>query len=223
MVHVAGECSVPGWPSLSLIGGATTSKVHTAVRIAPQYDAPTIHVTDASRAVGVAAGVLSERGRDAYIASVNEDYEAVRERFERRADDGGLATVAEARANRLSLDWTGAAPPPAAPAGHAGLRRLSAGRPAGTGSTGRRFSAAGKSPASIRAFSKTRSWGEAARKPVRRCPEDARQDRRGNAGCGRRGRSACSRRTAWATTISRSIRRPGRARPWAPFARCASR
>ncbi len=111
MVHVAGEMQRTGLAVPLLIGGATTSKVHTAVRIAPQYDAPTIHVTDASRAVGVAAGVLSERGRDAYIASVNEDYEAVRARFERRADDSGLATVAEARANRLSLDWTGAAPP----------------------------------------------------------------------------------------------------------------
>ena len=111
MVHVAGEMQRTGLSVPLLIGGATTSKVHTAVRIAPQYEAPVIHVTDASRAVGVAASVLSDSARDAYIASVDEDYAAVRAGFERRVEDSGLATIAEARANRLSLDWADAAPP----------------------------------------------------------------------------------------------------------------
>ena len=111
MVHVAGEMQRTGMSVPLLIGGATTSKMHTAVRIAPQYDAPTIHVTDASRAVGVAAGVLNDGARDAYIASVDEDYAALRAGFERRVEDSGLATVAEARANRLSLDWNDAPPP----------------------------------------------------------------------------------------------------------------
>ena len=111
MVHVAAEMQRTGLSIPLLIGGATTSKVHTAVKIAPQYTAPAIHVTDASRAVGVAASVLSESARDKYLASVNEDYEAVRARFDRRVAGGGLATIAEARANRLSLDWTGATPP----------------------------------------------------------------------------------------------------------------
>ena len=110
MVHVAGEMQRTGLSVPLLIGGATTSKVHTAVRIAPQYEAPVIHVTDASRAVGVAASVLSDSARDAYLASVDEDYAAVRAGFERRVDDSGLATVAEARANRISLDWSGAPP-----------------------------------------------------------------------------------------------------------------
>ncbi|MDE0174598.1 MAG: methionine synthase [Defluviicoccus sp.] len=111
MVHVAGEMQRTGLSVPLLIGGATTSKVHTAVRIAPQYEAPTIHVTDASRAVGVAARVLSDSARDAYIASVDEDYAAVRAGFERRVEGSGLATIAEARANHLSLDWADAAPP----------------------------------------------------------------------------------------------------------------
>ena len=111
MVHVAGEMQRTGLSVPLLIGGATTSKVHTAVRIAPQYEAPVIHVTDASRAVGVAASVLSDSARDAYIAAVDEDYAAVRAGFERRVEGSGLATIAEARANRLSLDWAEAAPP----------------------------------------------------------------------------------------------------------------
>ena len=111
MVHVAGEMQRMGLSVPLLIGGATTSKVHTAVRIAPQYAAPVIHVTDASRAVGVASSVLSDSGRDAYVAQVDEDYEAVRAGFERRVDGGNLATIAEARANRPPFDWSGAAPP----------------------------------------------------------------------------------------------------------------
>ena len=111
MVHVAAEMERTGFSVPLLIGGATTSKVHTAVRIAPQYEAPVIHVTDASRAVGVVSSVLGDSGRDAYLASVDEDYKAVRARFDRRADGGGLATLAEARANRLAIDWTAAAPP----------------------------------------------------------------------------------------------------------------
>ena len=110
MVHVAGEMQRTGFSVPLLIGGATTSKVHTAVRIAPQYAAPVIHVTDASRAVGVATAVLGT-GRDAYLASIAAEYDDVRARFDRRAAEDGLATVAEARANRAAIDWAGAAPP----------------------------------------------------------------------------------------------------------------
>ena len=111
MVHVAAEMQRTGFAIPLLIGGATTSKTHTAVRIAPKYAAPVIHVTDASRAVGVATTVLGGSGRDDYLASVAADYDAVRARFDRRDGEDGLATIAAARANRPGTDWTGFAPP----------------------------------------------------------------------------------------------------------------
>ena len=111
MVHVAAEMQRTGMSIPLLIGGATTSKTHTAVRIAPQYAAPAIHVTDASRAVGVATAVLGGSGRDEYLASVAADYETVRARFDRRSGGDGLATIAAARANRPAIDWTKTAPP----------------------------------------------------------------------------------------------------------------
>ena len=110
MVHVAAEMQRTGLSIPLLIGGATTSKAHTAVRIAPQYAAPVVHVTDASRAVGVATTILGGRGRDAYLASIEADYDAVRARFDRRSGEDGLAAIADARANRPAIDWTGTAP-----------------------------------------------------------------------------------------------------------------
>ncbi|MCY4547387.1 MAG: methionine synthase [Defluviicoccus sp.] len=111
MAHVAAEMQRDGLSIPLLIGGATTSKTHTAVKIAPQYAAPVIHVTDASRAVGVATTMLGGSGRDDYLASVEADYDALRARFDRRAGNDGLATIAEARANRPAIDWSGAPPP----------------------------------------------------------------------------------------------------------------
>ena len=112
MVHVAAEMQRTGFSIPLLIGGATTSKTHTAVKIAPQYAAPVIHVTDASRAVGVATTVLGGSGRDEYLASIEADYDRVRLRFDRRAGETGLAGIVEARANRPAMEWGGAAPNP---------------------------------------------------------------------------------------------------------------
>ena len=111
MVHVAAEMQRTGFAIPLLIGGATTSKTHTAVRIAPRYDAPVIHVTDASRAVGVATNLLGGSNRDDYLAAVAADYDSVRAGFDRRDREDGLAPIAEARANRPAIDWTGIAPP----------------------------------------------------------------------------------------------------------------
>ncbi len=111
MVHVASEMEREGFTIPLLIGGATTSRAHTAVKIAPAYSGPVIHVTDASRAVGVVRALLDPARRDAYAAEVRDEYEAVRrERGDRRAGERRL-TLAEARANRLRLDWAGVAPP----------------------------------------------------------------------------------------------------------------
>jgi 5-methyltetrahydrofolate--homocysteine methyltransferase len=111
MVHVASEMEREGFTIPLLIGGATTSRAHTAVKIAPAYSGPVIHVTDASRAVGVVRALLDPARRDAYAAEVRDEYQAVRrERADRRAGESRL-TLAEARANRLRLDWAGVVPP----------------------------------------------------------------------------------------------------------------
>ena len=111
MRHVAREMEREGFDLPLLIGGATTSKVHTAVKIDPEYRrGPVVHVHDASRAVGVAAQLLSSEQRAGFAEGVHAEYAAIRES---RGDRGGkpLATLAEARANRLALDWSAYTPP----------------------------------------------------------------------------------------------------------------
>jgi 5-methyltetrahydrofolate--homocysteine methyltransferase len=94
-----------------LIGGATTSRVHTAVKIEPHYKGPTVHVLDASRAVGVAGSLLSDTLRDGFVAEVREEYRDVREQRSRHRPEERRQSIADARRNRLSLDWTGVIPP----------------------------------------------------------------------------------------------------------------
>jgi 5-methyltetrahydrofolate--homocysteine methyltransferase len=111
MVHVASEMERQGFTIPLLIGGATTSRAHTALRIAPAYSGPVVHVQDASRAVGVTRALLDPDQREAFVAGVRADYEAIRrERGERRAAEARLP-LAEARANRLRIDWTAVDPP----------------------------------------------------------------------------------------------------------------
>ncbi len=111
MAHVAAELEREGFRLPLLIGGATTSRAHTAIRIAPAYSGPTVHVIDASRAVGVAGALLGE-GRERYVASIRDEYEAVRaEREGRRAREERL-TLEAARANRLRIDWSAGPAPP---------------------------------------------------------------------------------------------------------------
>jgi 5-methyltetrahydrofolate--homocysteine methyltransferase len=100
-----------------LIGGATTSKVHTALRIDPAYDGPVIHVLDASRAVGVASQLLSDTQADAFIAGTARDYVAVREA---RAGKGPskLLSLEQARDNAYAPDFADKAPPPEQPGRH---------------------------------------------------------------------------------------------------------
>lgn len=93
-----------------LIGGATTSKVHTAVKIAPGYKNPVIHVNDASRAVGVASNLLSDTRREAYVAEVREEQEIARERHKRGQDAKKLPSIADARAAKTDIDWASYAP-----------------------------------------------------------------------------------------------------------------
>ena len=105
MSFVAGEMQREGFTIPLLIGGATTSRVHTAVKIEPNYKGPTVHVIDASRAVGVAGNLRSDILRPAYVAGVRAEYQDVRtQRGSRRAEERHQS-IADARKNRLSVDW----------------------------------------------------------------------------------------------------------------------
>ena len=112
MRHVAREMERQEFDIPLMIGGATTSKVHTAIKIAPGYThGPVVHVVDASRAVGVASQLLSDEQRDQFAADIAAEYAHLRETREGHAGQKPLATVAEARANRLRLDWANYTPP----------------------------------------------------------------------------------------------------------------
>jgi 5-methyltetrahydrofolate--homocysteine methyltransferase len=112
MAFVAGEMERQGFTVPLLIGGATTSKVHTAVKIAPNYHAPVVHVLDASRAVGVAGSLLSDQLKDQFVADVAADYEAVRVNRLGRRDAERLLPLEQARRNPVAVDWAAYAPPP---------------------------------------------------------------------------------------------------------------
>jgi len=111
MVHVAREMERQGFDIPLMIGGATTSRVHTAVKIDPNYHAPVVYVTDASRAVGVAGSLLSTDLRAPYLEQLTNEYESVRQRHARKQDRTRLLTIEEARRNRFRDDWTTYQPP----------------------------------------------------------------------------------------------------------------
>jgi 5-methyltetrahydrofolate--homocysteine methyltransferase len=117
MVTVAGEMQRLGLKTPLLIGGATTSKAHTALRIDPAYDGPVIHVLDASRAVGVASSLVSDTQREPLIATTAADYDKLRKSRE-RSGQSELASLDEARANAFPFDPSGQAPAPAYPGLH---------------------------------------------------------------------------------------------------------
>jgi 5-methyltetrahydrofolate--homocysteine methyltransferase len=119
MCHVAREMERQGFDIPLLIGGATTSKVHTAVKIAPNYRHPTVYVTDASRAVGVASQLLNRDLREAFTSTVQTEYEEMRRRHHGKTARTKLVPIEAARANRVAIDWTAYAPPrPARPGLH---------------------------------------------------------------------------------------------------------
>ncbi len=117
MVTVAEEMQRADLAIPLLIGGATTSKVHTALRIDPAYEGPVIHVLDASRAVGVASQLLSDTQADAYVSSVAIDYQKVRESRESKGKSD-LLPLFEARENSYAPDFADKPPAPAQPGQH---------------------------------------------------------------------------------------------------------
>src|SRR5690625_2448833 len=104
MVHVASEMKRLDMNLPLLIGGATTSQLHTAVKIAPQYDNGVVHVLDASRSVSVVSNLLSPR-RDDFLRGVVEEYETVRERHASRGQTKTYLSLEDARTNRYTCDW----------------------------------------------------------------------------------------------------------------------
>ena len=117
MVTVAEEMQTAGMTMPLLIGGATTSKVHTALRIDPAYDGPVIHVLDASRAVGVASRLLSDTQRDDFVSDTAGEYVKIREAREGKAQSV-LLTLEEARANFFDAYLSDKAAPPLKPGIH---------------------------------------------------------------------------------------------------------
>ncbi len=111
MSHVAREMERQGFTMPLMIGGATTSRAHTALKIDPHYKAPTVWVKDASRAVGVAQSLISRELRDAFVAANEADYADIRQRHRNRGDAKRLVTLAKARAQRFVGDWATYTPP----------------------------------------------------------------------------------------------------------------
>jgi len=112
MCHVAAEMEREGFDCPLLIGGATTSRVHTAVKINPNYKrGAAIYVTDASRAVGVVSALLSDTERDKFIAEIQAEYAKVRESHLRNEARKSRVSLEDARANRFRCDWSNYKPP----------------------------------------------------------------------------------------------------------------
>ena len=111
MVHVASEMQRLGMDLPLMIGGATTSRIHTAVKIDPAYEQAVVHVADASRAVGVASKLLSKTAKADYVAELKETYEGLRVRRQQQQVDRSLISIEQARQHRFQPDWSSYTPP----------------------------------------------------------------------------------------------------------------
>jgi 5-methyltetrahydrofolate--homocysteine methyltransferase len=110
MVYLAKELDKLNVQIPIMIGGATTSRAHTAVKIAPQYKATVVHVNDASRAVTVAGNLLNSETKEKYTQDIRTEYNALREGYLNRSRDKNFLTIEQARANKLQLDWSNYTP-----------------------------------------------------------------------------------------------------------------
>ena len=110
MTHIAKEMQRLEKNTPVMIGGATTSKAHTAVKIDPHYDHPIVWVKDASRAVGVAQSLISPELREKFVTDLKEDYDAVRERHASRQSETQWLTLEQARKNKIQIDWSSYTP-----------------------------------------------------------------------------------------------------------------
>ena len=111
MTHLAQEMQRQGFTLPLLIGGATTSRAHTAVKIAPHYDGPVVHVLDASRAAGVVSALLSPEQRPAFVDALRKEDQRLQQAHAGRSENRKQLTLEAARANATALDWTAYVPP----------------------------------------------------------------------------------------------------------------
>ncbi len=105
MVYLAKELDKLNIKIPIMIGGATTSRAHTAVKIAPEYKETVVHVNDASRAVTVASNLLQEETKEGYVKAIREEYDKLREGYLSRSRDKNYLSIEEARKNKLQLNW----------------------------------------------------------------------------------------------------------------------
>ncbi|HVK44866.1 MAG TPA: vitamin B12 dependent-methionine synthase activation domain-containing protein, partial [Micropruina sp.] len=124
MVGFADEMQRRGLTIPLLLGGATTSRAHTAVKVSPKYSGPVVWVKDASRSVPTAAALLSDERRDAFMAEVVRDYDSIRERHAQKRNDRPLLSYADALTERTPIDWSGYQPPRPAMLDDAPIRTL---------------------------------------------------------------------------------------------------
>lgn len=111
MVHVAKEMKRRGMKQPLLIGGATTSRMHTAVKIAPQYDDGVVYVLDASRSVTVAGNLLNKEQKEAFLQNIKTEYDKLLDDFTNKKSAKQYITFKEAQANAAKIDWAGYTPP----------------------------------------------------------------------------------------------------------------
>ena len=210
MVFVACEMERRGFAIPLLIGGATTSRTHTAVKIEPAYHAgSTTYVLDASRAVGVVSSLLSDTEKDRVEAATREEYARIREQFARGQEAKVRTPLAAARANRFAIDWQAYAARQRP--SFIGARAFAAMGPAPTSpatSTGRRSSRPGSWSAAFPAILEDDVVGEAARDLYADAQAMLDQHRRRALVRGRAASSACGRPTPTATTSSSGPTRP---------------
>ncbi len=111
MVHVASEMQKAGMDIPLLIGGATTSKQHTAIKITPTYSGPVMHVRDASRATAVVSALLSSERNPAFVQKVQKEYQSIREQYSQNKKKRSYIDIVGARRNKCQIDWTTYIPP----------------------------------------------------------------------------------------------------------------
>ncbi|WP_158825990.1 methionine synthase [Mucilaginibacter lacusdianchii] len=111
MVHFAKEMEREGFTIPLIVGGATTSRIHAAVKIAPNYSGPAIHVLDASRSVTVCSSLMNKDARDGYIQSIKDEYAKAREAHMNKRSDKRFVSIDDARNLRCQIDLNGSVPP----------------------------------------------------------------------------------------------------------------
>ncbi|HRP02173.1 MAG TPA: methionine synthase [Candidatus Kapabacteria bacterium] len=105
MMHVAKELERNGFKQPLLIGGATTSKIHTAVKVAPNYSQPVIHVLDAGRSVPVVSNLLNDKLKDDFVSQIDHEYSKMRDTHYKSLSQISLVTLEEAKQNKYTIDW----------------------------------------------------------------------------------------------------------------------